>query len=174
MKFITLFPCLVLLQAGLAAESKPPTVEASSDCRKSITLAETLEVHEGLPHQTTEKALFEKEIKRGDVAEIGNYPFYTPGVLATNAAELKRILSDSATIETHKGAKRCGGFHPDYGITWKAEGKTCHALVCFGCGEIVFHDGKTSFTYDSSDEAEGRLKKLLSVYAKNRPFASVK
>lgn len=174
MKFITIFPCLVFLQAGLAAEFKPSAVEASSDCRKAIALVETLEVHGGLPHQTTERALFEKEIKRGDVAEIGNYPFYTPGVLATNAAELKKILSDPRTIEPHQGSKRCGGFHPDYCVTWKTEGKACHALVCFGCGEIIFHDGKTSFTYDSSDEAEGRLKKLLSAYAKKRPSAPVK
>lgn len=170
MKFLITSLYLVFFQIGLAGEIQPATEEASIDCRKSIALTKTMEVYEGLPHQTKDSALFEKEIKREDITKIWNHPFYTPALLAKNAELLKMVLSSSDTIKIHEGLKRCGGFHPDYCVAWKTEGRMCQALICFGCREIVFLDGKDAFIYNLSKNAHDRLKELLSGYAKKRPL----
>ncbi len=90
MKFLITSLYLVFLQIGLAGEIKPATEDASIDCRKSIALTKTMEVYEGLPHQTKDSALFEKEIKREDITKIWNHPFYTPALWAKNADEYLR------------------------------------------------------------------------------------
>ena len=172
MRFSIISLSLALFQFCPAGEPEPSAKEDSLDCRNTILLAKTLDVYEGLPHPSKDRTLFEREIKREDVTKIWNYPFYTPGVSATNADKLKRILSDPETLEIREGPKRCLEFHPDYDLAWKEQEKTYHALICFGCSEIVFFDGKASFVYDLNDKADSHLKELLSSHAKKRPPGS--
>jgi len=168
MKRFAIFLCLAL-SSLVSADDKVPSKQASDKYRQTIALAKDLSVHEGLPHQAWDHELLEKEIKRKDTTKIWLFPFYTPSVPATNAADLKKVLGSADSILVYGGPKRCGGYHPDYAVSWEADGKSFYALVCFGCHEIVFFDGKTSLMYDLNNVAFDRLQTLLAVYAKKRP-----
>lgn len=169
MKRLAVLCCVVLSQCAPKSDPSPPPKEASTNYRRTLATTETLSVSEGLPHQMWERSLLEREIKRTDTAKIWKYPFYTPSVLATNPDDLKRLLSSPDSIKVYEGPKLCGGYHPDYCVSWQAEKKTYHALICFGCDEVVFFDGTSSLIYDLSDDACNGLKELLSSYAKKRP-----
>ena len=120
---------------------KPDPIDASYNYRATVAAAKSLVVFEGLPHQRGEKELFATEAKRADIKKVLDYPFYTPSVSATNEEELRKLLSSSAAIAEFGGAKACGGYHPDYCISRKTTEATYYALICFGCGEIVFYNG---------------------------------
>lgn len=169
MKRLIIICSLIVAHFAMADDPKSPPKEASADYRTTLAAAKTLSVFEGLPHQRWDRDLLAQEIKREDTTKIWKYPFYTPSVLATNANELKRLLSSPDAIEVYGGPKLCGGYHPDYCLSWEEEKKTYNALICFGCHEVVFFDGKTSIIYDLHDDAQKRLKELLSIYAKKRP-----
>ncbi|MGV3661955.1 MAG: hypothetical protein ACO1TE_17355 [Prosthecobacter sp.] len=149
--------------ARLDPESVP--VAASDRFRKTLLAAKDIVVYEGLPHQMWQPDQLAAELRRKDVTKIGSFHFYTPAVNATNAEELKRLLGPAASVEPYIGPKNCGGYHPDYCVSWTHQGATFHAQVCFGCHEIVFLDGKDSFTY----ELAAPLKAPLKRYASKRP-----
>ena len=135
----------------------------------SAAAATSLVVFEGLPHQMWDKDLLAIEVKRKDTRKIWEYPFYTPGVEAKNGNELRTLLSNPATLIAYHGPKNCGGYHPDYCVSWQADEATHYALICFGCHEIVFYDGEAFLIYDLPDFALERYKDLLSIYAVKRP-----
>ena len=163
----------VLLAGSLSAEqAAPATVEASGKIRKALAEATTVSVYEGLPHQMFERDLLASESKRDDTEKIGSYRFYTPAVAAANPGMLKRILSSSETVQIFGGEKACGGFHPDYAVQWAdGDGSRFFALICFGCHEIIYSDGKNQYRYDFENEPFEKLKKELAPYAKKRPEA---
>lgn len=162
---------LVLSCSYLKAEikSESPTKEASAVYRTTLATTKALSVYEGLPHQLWDEELLAKEIKRNDITKIGDFPFYTPNTLASNADDLKLILSSPDSIWIYGGPKGCGGYHPDYCLSWESGGQTYYALICFGCHEIVFYDGKEPLIYDLETTSFTRLKVLLSIYDKKRP-----
>lgn len=174
MKLVSIIPVLILTLSAMAEEMKSPAIEASAIHRTTAASAKTLAVFEGLPHQTWDQKLLASEIKRKDTKKIWNYPFYTPSIDASNADDLRKVLSSPDSIRVYGGPKMCGGYHPDYCISWQAGEITYYALVCFGCNEIVFYDGKSSLIYDLSGEAYKRYKKLLSIYASKRPQSAIK
>ncbi|MEQ1934095.1 MAG: hypothetical protein ABL962_09475 [Fimbriimonadaceae bacterium] len=169
MKRLIIIFSLIVVHFAVADDPKSPAKEASADYRTTLAATKALSVFEGLPHQTWDRDLLAQEIKREDKTKIWKYPFYTPSVLATNADELKQLLSSPDAIEVYGGPKLCGGYHPDYCLSWEAEDKTYNALICFGCHEVVFFDGKATLIYDLHGDAHKRLKELLSIYAKKRP-----
>jgi hypothetical protein len=155
--------------SALAEDHNPPSIEASALYRTTVAAAKSIVVFEGLPHQMWDKELLAVEIKRKDTRKIWEYPFYTPSVPATNSNDLRKLLSRSDSITVFGGPKLCGGYHPDYCISWQAGDVTYYALVCFGCHEIVFYDGKTPLIYDLEEKAYEQYKKLLATYASKRP-----
>jgi hypothetical protein len=169
MKLLAILLLLTCSYLKAETKSESPTKEASAVYRTKLSTTKALSVYEGLPHQLWDEELLAKEIKRNDITKIGDFPFYTPNALATNSDELKLILSSSNSIEGYKGPALCGGYHPDYCLSWESEGRTYYALICFGCHEIVFYDEKEPLIYDLETTAFTRLKALLSIYDKKRP-----
>lgn len=165
MKNFAAYFFIVLSHIAAAADAK----EDAADYRTTIATTKSISVFEGLPHQRGQRDLLAQEIKRKDTTTIWMYPFYTPSILATNAGELKRLLSSPDAIVVYSGDKFCGGYHPDYCLSWKAEKKTYYALICFGCREVVFSDGGSRLIYDLNPDAYHRLMDLLVIYAKKRP-----
>lgn len=161
----------MFLHGSLSAnEPAPASEEASSKIRRAITAAASVNAYEGLPHQMFERDLLATESKRKDSEKIGSYRFYTPAVAAKNPEVLKRILASSDTIQVFRGEKLCGGFHPDYAVQWSDEdGSRFYALICFGCHEIIYSDGKNEYRYEFEDEPFKKLQKELAPYAKKRP-----
>ena len=156
-----------LIYAILPTESSKA---ASSKIRKAIAEATTVNVYEGLPHQGFESHLLLSESKQNDTKEIGAFRFYTPAVAATNRDVLKGILSSAETIQVFRGEKECGGFHPDYAVEFSSEGGSRYVvLICFGCREIIYCDGKNKHRYDFENEPCERLIKELEQYALKRP-----
>jgi hypothetical protein len=169
MKLISIILTLVFTLSALAEEKKPPSIEASAIYRTTVSAAKSLVVFEGLPHPMFEKKVFAAEIKRKDTKKILHYSFYTPSVDVKSADDLRKLLSSSASLEVYGGPKGCGGYHPDYCISWQDGETTCYALICFGCHEIVFYDGETFLNYDLAQDAYNRYKELLAVHESKRP-----
>jgi hypothetical protein len=169
MKFISVILALVIILSARAEDEKSPTIEASAIYRTTVAAAKSIVVFEGLPHQRWDRELLAVEIQRKDTQKIWEYPFYAPSVAATNADDLRQLLSRSDSIVVYGGPKLCGGYHPDYCISWQTGETIYYALVCFGCHEIVLYDGKTPLIYDLDEKAFERYKKLLAVYEAKRP-----
>lgn len=169
MKVLGIILALIVTLSAIAEDEKSPTIEASAIYRATVVSAKSITVYEGLPHQGWDSELLAIEIQRKDTKKIWEYPFYTPSVAATNSDDLRQLLSRSDSIVTYGGPKGCGGYHPDYCISWQAGEITYYALVCFGCHEIVFYDGKTALFYDLDENAYEQYKKLLANYEAKRP-----
>lgn len=163
---------LLWLSLGTAwalLEPAPPSVADSDRFRETLLKATEFVVFEGLPHQTWQPDTLKEELKRPDVTKIGNFPFYTPALKAVNAAELQQLLGSPASIQPYRGGKACGGYHPDYDVSWTVGAITYHAQICLGCHEIVFLIGTTSFKYDMADSAVKRFENLRTRYTQKRP-----
>lgn len=150
-------------------EPAPPPIADSQPFRESLLKADKLVIYEGLPHQTWQADKLKEELKRSDVTKIGGYPFYTPALEVTNSDELKQLLGAPASIQPYLGPKGCGGYHPDYTVSWTAGGITYHVQICLGCHEVVFLTGNTSLKYDMADDAVKRFEALRKLYTLKRP-----
>ncbi len=169
MKVLSIILALIVTLSANANDENAPTIEASDVYRTTVAAAKSIVVFEGLPHQSWDPKLLAVEIKRKDTQKIWKFPFYTPSVAATNSDDLRHLLSRSDSIKVYGGPKLCGGYHPDYCISWQAGEITYYALVCFGCHEIVLYDGKKPLIYDLDKKAYERYKKLLAIYEAKRP-----
>ncbi|MBL9131572.1 MAG: hypothetical protein JNG86_10255 [Verrucomicrobiaceae bacterium] len=168
----TLILLLTILSSHCAwalLEPAPPSVADSQSFRESLLKADKLVIFEGLPHQTWQRDKLKEELKRTDVIKIGDFPFYTPALAVTNPDELKHLLGTPASIQPYRGAKLCGGYHPDYSVSWTVGGITYHAQICLGCHEVVFMTGKATLKYDMADDAVKRFEALRKLYTLKRP-----
>ncbi len=150
---------------------KPVPVKAGEDLRASVAAAGRIDVYEGLPHQTKEVELLQREVARQDVIRIHGYPFYTPAVPAMAQESLRQLLADPRSYAVYSGPKTCGGFHPDYAVHWEAGGRPYHILICYGCGEALFSDGERLLPYDVRHGPLDRLRASLAGHARKRPAA---
>ena len=143
----------------------------SSGVRGSLVEVEAVYVYEGLPHQSFEGDLMIKENKRDDVEVRGGYPFYNPRVEAPPEVKkvLVELLSDSGSFRSFTGSKKCGGFHPDYAVSWNSDGIENLMLVCFGCGEVKIFAGEKSYRHDLNSRVKEELRKQLAGFASKRP-----
>jgi hypothetical protein len=134
-----------------------------------VRVADVSVVFEGLPHQGYEGDLLEKERRTKPVEELGGYPFYKEPLQLTDAdaKRLSKVLSDSSTLRTWSGEKKCDGFHPDFAAAYQQG--TSVILICFGCQEAQVVGPLTSSRHDLDNKAYKELKNILSGYRKNRP-----
>lgn len=164
------FTALVTLSVGLMACSDLKLRE-SSGVRNSLLRTQELLIHEGLPHQSFEPAALAAERAREDVAEIAGYPFYSPAVEADEdeKSSLKRLLSSKKSISSFSGEKPCGGFHPDFAVSWTTSTESFAALICYGCDEILFVSPSARFRYDLSSSSLSVLKEVFARFRLKRP-----
>ena len=149
------------------ARAKADPVEKTDAWRKAIAEGATLTVHEGLPR--TGDDLYEREAQRKDVRMSVGHAFYTPGVIAKNRGELAKLLADAGSFHRWAGAKECGEFHPDFAVSWLSNRQTVMLLICYGCHEVIFTDGKTSLKYDLDHKAGDAMEPLLKANGGKRP-----
>ena len=167
----SLLAVLVTIIAFRALAGVPASapLSAARQFQESIALAREINIYEGLPHQMFESASLKEEMKRSDTTQIAKFPFYIPPIVAKDDQNLRTILSAPASLVAFGGEKMCGGFHPDYCVSWEVDGKTFNALVCFGCHEILLETGGKSFRYDLTKDAYDGLRKALSPFRLKRP-----
>jgi hypothetical protein len=162
---------LIVLALGLATvvaslwysrSGIPPGTFANAALKAESTI-----VYEGLPHQTYERALLERERTTKDVREFHSYPFYREPLEVTkeDAKKLAVILAKPSTWRPFTGEKKCGGFHPDYAVEFNSGMHPFVVLLCFGCGEGKIYHAGSQWRFDMSQEP----RELLDAYQKNRP-----
>ena len=149
------------------ARAKSDPVEKTDAWRKPIAEGAVLTVHEGLPHRGDE--VYARESRRSDVQVFGGHAFYTPGVVAKNRAELSKLLADAGSYQRLSGAKECGGFHPDFAVSWTSNRQTLTLFICYGCHEVIFTDRKTTLRYDLDHQAGEKMEPLLKENGGKRP-----
>ena len=166
--FLSLIAPSYFLTATTAQKVK---VENTASIRKSLATAKSVHIYEGLPHQMVEAEQLQQELKRADITKIGDFPFYTPKVTAspTMSAELKKVLASAEHFFEFSGEKRCGGFHPDYAITWSKDQEEHAVLICYGCHEALFITDQQTYRYDLHPDALSKLKSSLASFHSKRP-----
>lgn len=125
---------------------------------------------EGLPHQTYEWKEHEYEMANKPVEVINDFPFYRDKIaLKVNEVQKLTDYFDSAlSFSPSIGAKRCGGFHPDYCLQWiNLGGNKVNCFLCFGCEELQLRQGDWYFHCDMRTLP---LKAILYEYRQNRPL----
>lgn len=134
---------------------------------KFMNDATSIEIFEGLPHQTFEAEALKEELASKKTIQLGGYPFYaTPHKLRKNDdTKLEKLLEDAAGFVPFTGYKMCGGFHPDYAIVFKKDNVVCELLICFGCGDarIAFKNRPIICSI------HGTWSKFFILYASQRP-----
>lgn len=142
---------------------------------QAVRGAGKLALYEGLPHQSFEADLLERERKTKPVRELHGYPFYqeTLALSKEDAHRLSEILGDANTYLPFSGEKKCGGFHPDYAVEWQVGSDVYRALICFGCREAKLFGPAIELRVDLSPVAYKQLRELLKGYHKNRPASKI-
>jgi hypothetical protein len=133
--------------------------------------ADKVIVYEGLPHQGYYPDLVAQELKSKDTIKIDNYAFYREPLelKVDDLNKLHSLLADSATLADWIGEKKCGGFHPDYCVESVTNGESRHALICFGCDEILFSGADFHSRIDIAQAARPTLARILLPYRKSLP-----
>ncbi len=155
--------------AGAHPHVEPPVEESKAE-RDALLTSKTLTLSEGLPHPAKEAAAFTTEQKRRDQRALADFKFYTPDLKPDPARveRLRKLLADSGNFVkwTHR---RRGGFVPDWSVNWRAGRKDIHALVSFGCQEVIFISPDQQLRYDITPAAFKKLHAELAPLRTKRP-----
>ncbi len=169
MSRIALFAVFVLLSGcGPSATS----LEDHKQLAESLQAAKDIKLYEGLPHQHFEPQLLEYELESSKTITFDEFPFYaTPLELSKEDSTALTDLfckADSFAPLDLTAAKACGGFHPDYCLTWRVGSNTYLALLCFGCREVKSSGNGLELHADIRESACDTFVLALQPYQKNR------
>jgi hypothetical protein len=165
-----LLACLVL--AGCSPDRKADTrFEDNKSLFAAVREADQVTLYEGLPHQAWESKQLEKEKQAKQTVQLHGFPFYseTLDLTADDQKALQKLLGDEASFKQWMGEKKCGGFHPDYLVEWRAGDRDYRFLICFGCSEVMVFGPDKSLRCDMAGESKKQLEDVLKKYQKNRP-----
>lgn len=155
----SLLPFALLMASALsvfsADDAKPTSIT------QQIAKGAVLTVLEGLPHQVWEKEALAAELKSKETVQVHDFPFYKKPLelTAQEVENLRLVFASTDTYAPHSGEKRCGGFHPDYALSWKSgTSAPIQILVCFGCNELrVVSENQPAQRYDIGAVAGQKL-----------------
>ncbi|HYC70907.1 MAG TPA: hypothetical protein VEB66_06860 [Opitutaceae bacterium] len=180
---------LVILMAGLigigglrAAEKPAPAYDRAEkrqgadfaaflgEMQAALERPQDVRVLEGLPHPR-EKELLAREQKSKKVVLLHDGEFYADprGPDGRQLATMPDLLA--GTLSEYAGAKRCGGFHADYAVTWRAGGKDWAVLICYGCGEAAIFGPPGSLKCDLNGPRGNTWREWLAQFDEKRPKA---
>ncbi|MEM1084870.1 MAG: hypothetical protein AAGI48_12230 [Verrucomicrobiota bacterium] len=157
----------------LAHPHEEPSVEESKAVRESLAAAKKLVLYEGLPHPAKEAALFKTEASDKASITLADFHFYRKPLKTSPeiTTQLKQALASPANLSEWK-EKRCGGFHPDWSVSWRSGfRKKNHILICFGCQQVIYLTHDSQLRYDLKSKPFKELKELLTPLHRNRPKA---
>jgi hypothetical protein len=145
---------------------------------KGVQRADKVVLYEGLPHQSYETNLLERELKSKKTIKLHEYPFYDEPLQLSegDGKRLTDVYCAQSSLrplfgQTYFGDsdKKCGGYHPDFCIQWSSGQDVYQILLCFGCSEVKSFGPKVRLYCDMTDEAAQQFKAILKAYRKNRP-----
>ena len=135
--------------------------------------ASTFTLYEGLPHQLRDSRKLEEELGNKRTIRITQFefPFYARplSVSSEDIESLRQLATSSGSFLSYGGPKLCGGYHPDYALAWSDGTFTSYFLICLGCHEMFFYDGKHAFWADIREEAFSKFEAILHKYHDQRP-----
>lgn len=136
-----------------------------------IRSADSVVIHEGLPHFRWEAQQLENELATKPNVARHNFPFYQETLKPSDAdaQALRDLVCADGAFRAFQGFKSCGGFHPDYCVEFQSGGTSIEMLICFGCGEARVYGSRRETYCEFEPATEETLKKLLEPYRKNRP-----
>jgi hypothetical protein len=148
-----------------------PPVEESAATRQTLGQAGKITLSEGLPHPGKETAAFRTESARRDTYRLADFTFYKPAIKPgpNVTSKLKDLLASPSGLSEWK-EKRCGGFNPDWAVSWSTGfRKKDHALICFGCRQVIYLTPDAQLRYDLNPKSFNRLKDILATLRRKRP-----
>jgi hypothetical protein len=166
---------IALATTAVRAEEPAKKTDDNFDNRKplveGIKKADKIIVYEGMPHPTFDKDLLASELKQKKNVRLHQEYFYDSPKPVKEAVGkvLTDVIADPASLQAYRGPKRCGGFHPDYAVEWKAGSDTYHVQICYGCKELKIYGPKLELHCDIKEDALNRLKETLAKFRENRP-----
>ena len=166
---IALVSLSVTAGVGAHPHVEPPVAESKAE-RDALLASKTLTLSEGLPHPAKEAAAFATEQKRRDRRTLADFQFYTPELQPDPARDqrLRKLLADPAHFAKWSHRRR-GGFIPDWSVNWRSGRQDLHALVSFGCQEIIFISPDQQLRYDLTPAAFKKLQAELAPLRTKRP-----
>ena len=181
MRVATLLTFLAVTTIGRAEEKPDTNYDHFKPLSAGVKKADKVVVHEGLPHPLSEKDKYDVEKKKTNVTrprkdkvkeETDAHRFYDPpqAASAADAKALTTLFANPDVIKAFSGNKRCGGFHPDYAIEWRAGSDVYYVEICYGCSEVKAYGPKDTLHADVSKSGLEDFKKVLAGYQKNRPM----
>jgi len=158
--------------AGFDGPHAPPYfVKNIKPLMSGISHCKELVLYEGLPHPEAHEELFTNELKEKRTIKLEGHAFYEEQVSPKEdlGERLRELCSDRANLGRYRGGKFCGGFHPDWCLEFRDDGRVYRVLVCFGCREaqIIGPDHKLMSELAKSGYTE--LHAVLSPLRKNCP-----
>lgn len=166
---VALFSAVLTAGAGAHPHVEPPVEESKAE-RDALLTSKTLTLSEGLPHPAKEGAAFAREEKRRDTKTLADFKFYKPDLNPDPARveRLRKLLADPAHFAKWSHRRR-GGFVPDWSVNWRSGREDIHALVSFGCQEIIFISPDQQLRYDLTPAAFKKLQAELIPLHTKRP-----
>ena len=151
------------------ADSDAALVRALAALRHASSVAEQVDVFEGLPHPFEKQAL-EAEKKKRTRTFDGEWFYAAAQPMSMDARDELHSLLGNSMFKPYGGMKLCGGFHADYAIrwSWSRGANSTLLLLCFGCAEArVIAQG--SMQADLTPQGWEKFKRLLAAFHQERP-----
>ena len=166
---VALFSAVLTAGAGAHPHVEPPVEESKAE-RDALLTSKTLTLSEGLPHPAKEGAAFAREEKRRDTKTLADFKFYKPDLKPDPARvdRLRKLLADPAHFAKWSHRRR-GGFVPDWSVNWRSGREDIHALVSFGCQEIMILSPEQQLRYNITPAAFKKLQAELVPLRVKRP-----
>jgi len=135
--------CVALVIAMVAAiaialwraRSHDPILAALSS---AIRDAQSIELHEGTrPHHLDRDPGSRSMPDASAIETVGYDELYREPTKwqDSDAAVLSALFREASTFEP-VSLKKCIGFHADFAVEWKANGRSYFVMICFGCAEL--------------------------------------
>ena len=138
----------------------------------AIRYTTSIQVFEGLPHQSWENQLLESEIASKETFKNHGHHFYSIAIspAGDDGDALRSHALNPSGFEEWSGMKTCGGYHPDWMIRWTSPDGATHELhLCFGCHEAKFYGPGYQLYCNVPKKSYDGFKAILERYASQRP-----
>jgi hypothetical protein len=144
--------------------SRPDDLKDAKPFLEILASEEPITIHQGAPRPGHyQDPQTEKE--RG-VVTFGFFKFFKTGIAERELGGLRSLLAKEGAITEWRGRKACGGFFPDFCVTWMEDKERVVLHICLTCHEVRIEKGSTCLLYDLGEESYNELKQELERFRK--------
>ena len=143
---------------------RPDAPEEAAPLLEALKQGAKLTLHEGLPRLPAKDGSDKDALKRRGEWSLDGFQFFKTGIVDRDTGALKDLLLKKDALAAWGGPKACGGFHPDFAITWKVAERDVSLMICFGCHEAKFADPQGDLLFDLPEESYDALQAELEKF----------